>query len=352
MRTLRSNPTQAERTRRLRPQRAAIGVTVLLVLTACGGEQASLPSPIEVDRITLDAPGAFDPGPCQDNGDPKRSFQPTGSLPTPGAMPDGSVMADILEAGRLRLGTSADTLQFAARNPQTNVIEGFDVDMAALVAEAIFGDSDDRIEFVVLPYSQRLPALRAGTVDLVAQTMTINCPRWNAINFSAEYFTSSSKTLVRKGAVSALDAPFDALVADEALRFCAPDGSTNLEFLQQSGIRDDRISVVTDITDCLVLFQQSTVGAIVSDDTVLAGFGRQDPNAEVLSQALTSEPYGLGVANGDGADQARYAEFTRFVNGVLDEAKRDGRWQERYDFWLGSLLGPAEPPVSLYGREE
>jgi polar amino acid transport system substrate-binding protein len=324
----------------------------LVVLTGCGGERASLPAPIEVDRIEFDAPGAFDPGPCQDTGDAKRSFEPSGSLPRPGSMPAGSVMAEIEEAGRLRLGTSADTLQFGARNAQTNVIEGFDVDMAALVAEAIFGDTNDRIEFVVLPYSQRLPALRDGRVDLVAQTMTINCPRWNAINFSAEYFTSSSKTLVRKGAVSALDVPFDALIADEAIRFCAPDGSTNLEFLQQSGVPAERISVVIDITDCLVLFQQSTVDAIVSDDTVLAGFGRQDPNAVVLSQALTSEPYGLGVAKGEGADQERYAEFTRFVNAVLDDAKQDGRWQERYDFWLGSLLGPAEPPTSLYGRKE
>ena len=66
-----------------------------------------------------------------------------GPLPAPGEMPDGSTMAAIRERGRLIVGVSGDTLLFGARNPLTDQIEGFDIDMLKEVARAIFGDDGD-----------------------------------------------------------------------------------------------------------------------------------------------------------------------------------------------------------------
>ncbi len=48
----------------------------------------------------------------------------------------------IQQRGRLIAGVSADTLLLGARNPVTNAIEGFDIDMLHMVADAIFGDAE------------------------------------------------------------------------------------------------------------------------------------------------------------------------------------------------------------------
>ena len=81
--------------------------------------------------------------------------------------------------------------------------------------------------------------------------------------------------------------------------------------------------------------------------TVLAGFAAQDPNTEVVGDQFTKEPYGLGIAKGQ-------EDLVRFVNGVLERIRGNGRWAEIYQTELldtGGLKGdvPA-PPELVYGR--
>ena len=84
--------------------------------------------------------------------------------------------------------------------------------------------------------------------------------------------------------------------------------------------------------------------AITGDDTVLAGLAAQDPYAKVVGRAFTAEPYGLGV-------NKEHVDLVRFVNGVLEQMRRDGRLTAAYDRWLKPALGPAPaPPTPVYGR--
>jgi polar amino acid transport system substrate-binding protein len=97
-------------------------------------------------------------------------------------------------------------------------------------------------------------------------------------------------------------------------------------------------------TGCLVLFQRGEVDAITGDDTVLAGLAAQDPYARVVGTAFSAEPYGLGFNSKD-------VDLVRFVNGVLEQMRKDGRLTRSYDRWLRPALGPAPtPPAPVYGR--
>jgi polar amino acid transport system substrate-binding protein len=281
-----------------------------------------------------------------------RSYSPTEPLPTPGDMPAGSTMATIQARGRLIVGVSGDTLLFGARNPLTGAIEGFDIDILKEVAKAIFGEGgEDKIEYKVITYADRLPRLEAGPddggVDIVAHTMTINCNRWLRIAFSSEYFTAGQKVLVKKGSGFTSIDDLDAAGA----RVCAPEGSTNIDEISNKEAYPGLVVVgKPDITDCLVGMQQGEIDAATGDDTVLAGFAAQDPNTEVPSgDAFTDEPYGLGI----GRDNV---DLVRFVNGVLEEVRESGRWTEIYQQWLidsGALQPPIpDPPLALYGRED
>ena len=281
--------------------------------------------------------------------DPTRSYEPQGPLPSPDDLPSGSTMADIRDRGKLIVGVSGDTLLFGARNPLKNEIEGFDIDMLKEVAKAIFGeDGESKITYKVITYADRLPNLEAGPdnggVDIVAHTMTINCNRWLRIAFSSTYFDAGQRVLVKK------DSGFtsiDDLNAASAT-VCAPEGSTNIEFLRNDPERFDTLVVLAkpDITDCLVAMQQGQADAATGDDTVLAGLAAQDPNTEVVGEKFTEEPYGLGMAK-DSVD------FVRFVNSVIEEMRTDGRWQDIYSKWLVGVLSDTviDPPPAVYGRE-
>jgi len=240
----------------------------------------------------------------------------------------------IRKRGSLVVGVSADTLLMGSRNPITGEIEGFDIDMLKAVSTAIFG-RPDRLQFRVITSGRRIEVLQQHEVDLVARAFTITCDRWEDIAFSAEYFRSGQKVLVP------LDSDARGLQDLDGARVCAPEGTTTIDRLADfPGV--EAVGAQTH-TRCLVLFQQGKVDAITGDDTILAGFAAQDPYAKVVGEAISEEPYGIGVA----ADQV---DLVRFVNAVLDEVKSDGRWQESYERWLGALGDAPQPPASVYGR--
>jgi polar amino acid transport system substrate-binding protein len=169
--------------------------------------------------------------------------------------------------------------------------------------------------------------------------MTINCRRWQQIAFSSEYFAAGQRVLVKRDSgVASIDE-----LAAAGAKVCVPGGSTNLEQLQKPQYRGVQIVEKTDITDCLVAFQQGDVEAITADDTVLVGFAAQDPYAVVVGDQFTSEPYGIGV-NKDQVD------LVRFVNAVLEEVRASGRWRQLYATWVDAE-NRIDPPPALYGRE-
>lgn len=317
-----------------RPKLLTAVLTVLLLTSACSSGQydaTQIPP-----RPTPTTAGAAPPAAPQTCGNPLASYAPTGPLPGPNELPAGSRMAEIKQRGRLIAGVSADSLLLGARNPITNTIEGFDIEMLKAVSTAIFG-RPDKIEFRVISSAQRLPVLQDDTVDIVARNMTITCDRWNTIAFSTEYYRAGQKVLVPLGSTAT------GLASLSGKRVCAPAASTSLDALRRF---PQVIAVPADThTGCLVMFQQAEVDAITGDDTVLAGLAAQDPYATVIkAKAFTSEPYGLGISK-------NHPDLVRFVNSVLEQMRTDGRWKAAYDRWLAADLGPAPaPPKAVYGR--
>ena len=54
----------------------------------------------------------------------------------------------------------------------------------------------------------------------------------------------------------------------------------------------------------------------------------QDDTLEIVGDKLTTEPYGVGIKDGDTA-------LKTFVDDVLAGVEEDGRWAETYEKWVG-----------------
>jgi polar amino acid transport system substrate-binding protein len=91
-------------------------------------------------------------------------------------MPAGSFMARIHRRGYLIAGVDQNTLLFAYFNPLDGRLKGFEIDMVKELARAIFGDPS-RIEFKAITTAERVPAVQHGSVDVVADAMTVTCQR-------------------------------------------------------------------------------------------------------------------------------------------------------------------------------
>ena len=310
---------------------ALVAALTLAGVAGCSGDSSPLPGKSAAPTAS---PGGV-AAPVDESCQPRKSLRPTGALPAPGRMPAGSYMAEIYKRGRLVLGTSQDTLLFSSRNAFTGKVEGFDVDMGRQIAQAIFGDPN-KIQIKVIGYDKRVSSTVDGSVDIVADTMTINCARWKDVNFSTVYYDAGQKVLVSTASTA------KSINDLGGKKVCSANGSTSLDNIAAVATKPKPIPVgMPGFTDCMVAFQQNEVDAVSTDDTILAGMAAQDPYAKVVGPKFTQEPYGMAMS-------PDHPEFTRFVNAVLDKNRADGTWTKTYEKWLGDF-GPAPaPPAAVY----
>src|SRR5262245_5893923 len=265
------------------------------------------------------------------------SLRPPSPMPTPGAMPTGSFMADVQSRGKLIVGVDQNTMQFGYRNPATGQLEGFDIDILRAVARAIFGDLpdhdiDQHITFRTVTTDQRIPAVQSGAVDVLASLLTVNCDRDKQVGLSTVYYLAHQGLLVRN------DSSIKTRDDLAGKRVCATKGSTTIKNLKAMVPLAKRVPAEAR-TDCLVYLQEGKVDAVSADDTILRSFEAQDPTTTVLPEQLSNEPYAVAV----GKD---HRDFLAFVDGVLAQMRADGELAslERTD--LGGA--PSLPPEPRY----
>jgi polar amino acid transport system substrate-binding protein len=328
-----------------RRTRIAFGVAVLAALvTGCaantgpvnladvGQAQAPLPGGVLIGKAAL-PPSA---GPTPDCANPTASLRPPATLPAPGHMPSGTTMAKIQQRGYLIAGVDQNTYLFGYRNPKTNNLEGFDIQMVRDVAAAIFGDPN-KVQFKAITSAQRIGVLQKGQVDLVARTFTISCARLQQVAFSTVYFQAQRQVLVRS------DSAVRGIQDLGGKRVCATIGSDSLA--PAPGEAHPPVPVaVNDWSDCLVMLQQGQVDAVSTDNTILAGMEAQDPNTKIVGGSIAPEPYGLAFPRTS-------SDFVGFVNGVLQRLRTNGDWDSAYRTWVGSRLGSVpKPPAPTYSN--
>jgi polar amino acid transport system substrate-binding protein len=317
--------------RRRGPKLAGLLAVVAMLVLGCGGPRAPI-DPAPVGNVGEPMPAGVSGAPA--DAAPDTTGCDTDSLAPSSAIPAGSTMAKIKQRGRLIAGVDASTYLFGFLNPASGEFEGFDIDIVKAIATQLFGDWHNHVQWMAVPSSARESMLEKDQVDIVVRTYSITCDRLQQIDFSSRYYVAGQRVLVEKGS------GIHGLTDLEGKRVCATQDSTSLQTLAESSVRPIPVSV-RNWSDCLVMLQQGQVDAVSTDDVILAGMARQDPNLEVVGQPFTTENYGVGIPKG-------HEDMVRYVNSVLDNVRNGGAWRASYNTWLQPELGADSPPTVTY----
>src|SRR5436190_5035363 len=121
----------------------------------------------------------------------------------PPAFAAGSAMDAIQKKGKIVVGTKFDQPLFGLKNPTNGKVEGFDVEIANLMAKGIFGSNiDGKVEFVETVSKNREPYIQEGKVDMVVATYTINDTRKQVVDFAGPYFVAKQDIMVKSADTS------------------------------------------------------------------------------------------------------------------------------------------------------
>ncbi len=252
--------------------------------------------------------------------------------------PEGSTMAAIQAAGTITVGTKFDQRLFGQTNPRTGEVEGFDVEIAELVVEAIGPEVE--IDFVETPSNIREIAIEEGTVDMVVATYTINDARKERIDFAGPYYVAGQDIMVPAGNPLGIGGVDDL----NGKRVCSVQGSTSITNVRELA-PEAQVTEFPLYTNCADAMRDGRVDAVSTDNVILLGLVEQYGAEvfEVVGNAFTTEPYGIGIPKGD--DQLR-----SFINDRLEEIFANGEWAAAYERTVGTVSEetPQPPAVDRY----
>ncbi|MEJ7771164.1 MAG: glutamate ABC transporter substrate-binding protein [Geodermatophilaceae bacterium] len=255
------------------------------------------------------------------------------------SFPEGSTMAELNEAGALSVGTKYDQPGFGLLNPTTDTPEGFDVEIAYLIAAAL-GIPEDGVTFTESVSANREPFIQNDSVDIVVATYTINDTRKELVSFAGPYYVAGQDIMVAAGNPEGITGPDD--LAGKTV--CSVEGSTPAETIRTT--YPEVNLVTTDVySKCADQLKNGEIVAVTTDNVILTAFVATDPESfELVGNPFTEEPYGIGLALDDD-------DFRDFINDVLEDAYESGAWAEAYDNTVGAITGteaPEPPSVDRY----
>jgi glutamate transport system substrate-binding protein len=266
------------------------------------------------------------------NDNNKKSTATTVAAPTFAA---GTTMAKLQAAGEIKVGTKFDQPGFGLRNPTTSKVEGFDVEIAKLIAERIFGAGGaNKIKFVESVSKNREGYIQNGTVDLVVATYTINDDRKKQVDFAGPYFVAKQDIMVKKD-----DSTINSVSDLNGKKVCSVQGSTSEKNLKAKAPTAS-VTLFDTYSKCAEALTDGRVVAVTTDNTILAGLVQASNGAfKLVGNPFSDEPYGIGLKKGDDA-------FRTFLNDTLDTLFTNGKWAQAFVATLGKLgLTTPTPPA-------
>ncbi|USG64950.1 transporter substrate-binding domain-containing protein [Brevibacillus ruminantium] len=252
-----------------------------------------------------------------------------GGKTSDGAAPGGQstgaggtgTLAKIKERDKFVVGVKYDLNLFGLKDPNTGNVEGFDIDIAKAIAKKALGD-ENKIELKEVTSKTRIPMLKNGEIDAIVATMTITEERKKEVDFSDVYFLAGGALLVKKD--SNINSVKDLVKGTKVL---TAKGSTYSKSIREKA-PDSEVLEFENYAEAFTALKAGQGDALTTDNALLYGMAKQDPNYRVTDEIFTEEPYGIAISKGD-------AEFVTFVNDVLKELKENGEYDKIYEKWIG-----------------
>ncbi|NNU93493.1 glutamate ABC transporter substrate-binding protein [Geobacillus sp. NFOSA3] len=232
-----------------------------------------------------------------------------------------NTLEKIKKRGKLVVGVKYDLNLFGLKNPETGKVEGFDIDIAKGLAKKILGD-ENKIELKEVTSKTRIPMLNNGEIDAIIATMTITEERKKEVDFSDVYFMAGQSLLVKKD--SKINSVKD---LKKGMTVLTAKGSTSAQNIRKVA-PEVNVLEFENYAEAFTALKAGQGDALTTDNALLLGMAKQDPNYRVLDETFTEEPYGIAVRKGD-------KEFLQVINEYLKEIKENGEYDKIYEKWIG-----------------
>ena len=250
---------------------------------------------------------------------------------------DGPTLSRIRETGVIVLGYRPASLPFSYLDAQLRPT-GYTVELCDRIVAAVRQKlqlPDLEVRRVEVASATRMPLVINGTLDMECGITTHTAERARSQAFSLTIFVAETRLMTRGG--ERVRSLFDL----RGLPVASTIGTTSIQHLakvnEQQGL-GIRILGGLDDPEGFQLLKSGRASAFLMDDVLLRALvAQQGPGADdyrISDQALTVEPYAIGLRKGD-------PQFKALVDEVLAGLYRSGEIHAIYRRWFESPLPPS-----------
>ena len=228
-------------------------------------------------------------------------------------------LGDIMARKELKCGTFADVPPFAAPDPKTREMVGFDVDLCMAIAKR-WGVT---AKITPLSVEGRVPEVKLGRVDVTIANLAYTLSRAEQIQFSDPYYLAKEMLAVKATDPGTKKADFT------GKRLASTKGSTS-----ELAIKMNNSDPLTfqDTGSVYMAVQQSKAVGMVANTMTITKLVNESKTAGVplkmIEEPMVYQPIGVGMKRDEPALLAK-------VNETLLAMDQAGEINALWDKWLG-----------------
>lgn len=228
-------------------------------------------------------------------------------------------LQDIMQRKELRCGTFADVPPFAAPDPKTREMVGFDVDLCGAIAKRLGVTA----KITPLSVEARVPEVKLGHVDIAVANLAYTLSRAEQIQFSDPYYIAKEMLAVRATDPGKTKDDF------KGKRLASTKGSTSELSIKLNG--SDPL-VFQDTGSVFMAVQQNKAAGMVANTMTIVKLVAESKKGGValkmIDDPMLLEPIGVGMKKDEPALLAK-------INETLLAMDSAGEINQLWNKWLG-----------------
>jgi glutamine transport system substrate-binding protein len=218
----------------------------------------------------------------------------------------------------LRIGAAMTFVPFEFQAEGKKEYVGFDIDLAKAVAKQM----GYKVEIKNIEFDGLIPALEAGTIDMIVSGMSITDERSKRVAFSQPYYKSGLSIAVKNENTSIAN-----FIDLRGKKVAVQSGTTSAVEIKK--IKDTKVQEYRSSAETFKELMSGRVDAVVNDLPVNEYYlsTSRDNDAKIVGEGVSVEEYGMAVSLNNKA-------LADKVNKAFEELKKNGEYEKIYMKWF------------------
>lgn len=226
-----------------------------------------------------------------------------------------------VQAATILVGTDAGYAPYEFKDPKTNEIVGFDMDLIKAIAKA----TGNKAEIQNMQFAGIIPALQTNMIDVAAAGMTITEERKKQVAFSDPYYDVGGLIMAVQTKNANKYKTLDDLVGK---RICAQIGSTGALLAKE--VKDSKLVAFDQTGEAFMELNMGGCEAVLVDRSVTEYYlaHRKVKGMTLVPHLYTHKQNGFAIRK----DNTKMIEL---INTGLKKIKESGEYDRIYEKWFG-----------------